>query len=264
MNKLHKIDVKDAFDEGIDSELIDLPSLVGREITLFSEQFPGVPLSSRVVQASNLTLLIDRSKNVDRFDVLINNQQVILQFSYRGEQVSITAVLKRKPNGSCSLLLGNKVLPLTPRRFRRYLIPRQIRLAVLQVIASRARILNKLRWMETSTINLSCGGLMLDMNCMFRNETALLINIEAQEFSIPKLLVAQVRHYHQDRDSNFKIGIEFLMKKESQICIKGSALSGLPPVVFEYDSDLRSEIDRKLSAWMQSTNKTTGVENESD
>jgi len=253
VSKLKKIDVNDVFDEGIEAELIDLPSLVGREVTIFSEQFPGVPLFSRVVLANNSTLQIDRSKGADRFDLLLDNQQVILQFAYRGEQVSITAVLKRKPNGSCSLLLGNKVLPLTPRRFRRYVMSCPTRLAALQVIASRVKGLNQLRWMETSTINLSCGGLMLDMNCLFRSDTALLINVEAQEFSVPKLLVAQVRHYHQANDGHFKIGIEFLMEKESQICLKGSAISGLPSTVFEYSGELRFEIDRKLQAWMQPT-----------
>jgi len=255
VSKLQKIDVNDVFDEGIDAELIDLASLVGRDVIIFSEQFPGIPLSSRVVLANSSTLLIDRSKNVDRFDLLLNNQQVLLQFGYRGEQVSITAVLKRKPNGSCSLLLGTKVLPLTSRKYRRYMVSRSARLAVLQIMASKVRELNQLRWMETLTTNLSCGGLMLDMNCMFRNDTPLLINIEAQEFCIPKLLVAQVRHYHQAGNGHFKIGIEFLMKEEGQVCLKGSALSGLPSSVFEYDSHLRNEIDRKLLAWMQLTNK---------
>lgn len=253
MSKLQKMDVNDIFEEGIDADLIDLPSLVGREVTIFSEQFPGIPLYSRVVLANNSTLMIDRSKSADRFDNLLNNQQVILQFSYRGEQVSITAVLKRKPNGSCSLLLGNKVLPLTPRKFHRYVMQCPTRLAALQAVASSMKGLSQLRWMETETINLSCGGLMLDMNCLFRSDTMLLINVEAQEFCIPKLMVAQVRHYHQARDGHFKIGIEFLMKKESQICLKGSAISDLPSTVFEYDFDVRFEIDRKLQAWMQVT-----------
>ncbi|HPI33019.1 MAG TPA: hypothetical protein PLR32_06855, partial [candidate division Zixibacteria bacterium] len=70
--------------DALEIERFDLSTLVGRKVTLYAEQFPGKPLTSRVTVAAGKAITIDRSGHAGLIANLVNNQRVVLQIVYKG------------------------------------------------------------------------------------------------------------------------------------------------------------------------------------
>lgn len=239
-------------------------TIVGREILIFSEQFPGQPLTSRVVHASGTTISIDRQGSLGRVDSLVNNQHLVIQFEYKDQRVTVNAVLKRTSGGKCSLRLGDAVVPLVRRQYKRASLVRLVRLAVLPVNTFRPDRLSTLRWIESDTLNISGGGVLVDLTSRLERETCVLMNIELSEYNFPSLLCGQVRHCYQGENNHFMIGIEFVVKEEAQKLFSRSIISRLPQVALRYTAARRAEMNARLLAWMreQNSNQDQGEENE--
>ncbi len=236
--------------EGIDAHLFDLASLVGREIVLYSEQYPGKPLSTRVIMVNNSSMAIDRGKSSGLIDELINNQKIVLQFEYRGELVSVNAILNRSANGQCTLSIADKIIPLTRRRFDRFPMELSTRLAVFNIKTFDPHKIGKLRWLETRTINISCGGLLLEMSSQIRRKTYFLLNIELKDIYFPKFIIAEVRHGLQSDEGGYRIGMEFVVNEKKARHFSQFIIQSLPESFFEYTISQRSGIKKSLSAGM--------------
>lgn len=252
-------------DSGVISLLtFETSTLVGREILIFSEQFPGQPLISRVVHACGKVISIDRQGSLGRVDSLVNNQRVVIQFEYKDQRVTVDTVLKRTSGGKCSLLLGDRVVPLVRRQFSRAPLVRLIRMAVLPINTFRADRLSSLRWIESDTLNISGGGVLVDLTSRLEKETCVLMNIELSEYDFPTLMCGKVRHCYQGNDNHFMIGIEFVVKEEAHKLFSRSIISRLPQAALRYTAAGRAEMNALLSAWMrkQSSNPDQGEENE--
>jgi len=242
----------------------EISTLVGREVLIFSEQFPGQPLTSRVVHASGTMISIDRQGSLGRVDSLVNNQRVVIQFEYKNQRVAVDTVLKRTSGGKCSLWLGDRVVPLVRRQFSRAPLVRLIKMAVLPINTFRADRLSSLRWVESDTLNISGGGVLVDLTSRLEKETCVLMNIELNEYDFPILLCGQVRHCYQGNDNHFMIGIEFVVKEEAESLFPRSIISRLPQAALRYTAAGRAEMNARLVAWMrkQNSNPDQGEENE--
>ena len=105
--------------EKISSEQLDLSTVVGHDVTIYSRQFPGKPLQSKVVLVTKNILSVDRSGSGGQIDSLVNNQRITVKLDYKGQPVALAAVLKRSSGGRCNILLGDNVTLLARRRFTR-------------------------------------------------------------------------------------------------------------------------------------------------
>ena len=223
----------------IDTDRLDLSTLVGHAVAIYSEQFPGQLLESRVLEAHDGVISIDRSGSGRRIDNLVHNQRVTVQFPYKGERVCVRAMLKRTGGGKCRIAFDSQAIALTRRQFCRVPLALPTKLTVLPQTALKRDRLARLRWIQTNTINFSSGGVLLELSGGVNLETLMMMNLAHDQFDFPALVVAQVRHCHQVSTGVFHAGVEFVLREVYPKIITLSTSRELPPAVFEYDSQQR-------------------------
>lgn len=240
--------------EAVEIERFDFSTLVGHKITLYAEQFPGKPLTSRVTVANGKSIALDRSGGSGLIDNLVNNQKVILQVQYKGEPVSIDAFLKRTDGGACRIHLGDRVTPMLRRRFYRVPISCPFRLAAIPVARVSELVLSQLRWMETETVNLSGGGAMISFSSLLESPTYLFVNIDLPDLGFPSLILGQVRHSLVVETGRWNIGVQFLTSELRREHLPFHAFRRMPASALAFDAASQAAIEQKLIAWMQETN----------
>ncbi len=230
-----------------ETQLLNVSDLVGREMKLYSEQLPGKELTCKVLAVQERTLNIGATGST-LLDSLVNRQHVIVQFPYKGEDVSIRAQLRRTEGGRCFLQLEEKVVPLTRRRWRRFNIIRPVRLAAFPRISTNNSSIAKLRWIGTDTVNFSSGGALVTVPSLLDKDICLIMNVElAGEVPFPSLVLAQVRHCYQPEAGPFSVGVEFITREIGKTMFSPLRLRDLPPVILEYSQRHRNELDKALS-----------------
>lgn len=237
-----------------DTALLDMSTMVGRTVTVYSEQFPGKPLATRVIEARDSSLTLDRGGADRNIDSLFTNQQITLCFPYKGEDISVTAHLKRTSGGRCRIFLNEQAVPLKRRRFTRIRMTFPVRMAVMAGPAFHPKKLKKMRWLETDSINLSGGGLLLDLSSRLEKGTKIFLNLTLEKFEFPVLIIGCVRHSIQPETGHFYTGVEFLTDSQARAEVPESIIKFLPNAVFEFTAPKRAEVDRALLAFKQENN----------
>ena len=242
---------------------LDLSQLVGFQVRLFSKQFPGKELYVRVVGAAGQRLIAESSSPNDPLYNLVNHQKVILQFTYRGEQVSVRATLQ-KSSGHCAFELEETATPLSQRRFYRADFHYKVNLAPFPAVGLLNRGLDRLRWMATTAVNFSAGGALLNVPTILPDTVRLLINIEQDNFRFPALVLAKVCHGYQHDDLTCRAGVEFVTQEQTNRMFSPYQASEMPQVLFSYTSSRRELLNRAIQEWNTITNNRsdTGVEDE--
>ncbi len=238
------------FLSGIDLDKFDFTTLVGGKIMIYSDQFPGKALSGRITVFRSDNITIDRSGAEGLIDSLVNNQKVIIQVEYKKERIAISGIFNRV-GGVCKINFQNKVVPLFRRKYNRIDVRKLVRLSALPVMSFTRARLGKLKWMETSTINLSGGGSLLDMSSYLETPTYLFINLDFNEVEFPKLILGQVRHCHLDNPGHYYVGVEFITKEQRRKHFSPSIVKQLPGQVALYDDIQRSLLTKKIKVWKQ-------------
>ena len=177
-----------------DASRFDFSLLVGRTLSLYSEQFPGRELSSKVVLANDREITIDRGGGSGLIDNLVNNQKVTIRVKYKSQDLAIPAILKRSAGGMCQVILGEKVMPLLRRRFTRVALTCPVKLAAVPVATFDPAKLARLRWVKTHTCNFSSGGSLIESNSCLESPTYLFMKLSLKDFPFPSLVLAQVRY----------------------------------------------------------------------
>jgi hypothetical protein len=230
-----------------EAEKLDLSQLVGHEISLFPEQRPGQSIRSKVLSATAQQILIEGGARFDALANLANRQSTVVTFRYRGEQLSIRAQFQRTAGGRCYLTLGDKVTPLSQRRFFRARLNRTARLAAYPIRGFQPKHLDRLRWIETDTIDISSGGVLVSMSSLLDTEVYLLLNIDLREANFPPLVLGQVKHCYQTDDMQFRVGVEFIVSELARKLITPARQLDMPPALFAYGSLDREHLNRRLS-----------------
>jgi hypothetical protein len=228
---------------------LELAELVGRDIKLYSEQMPGKELRTRVLAAQNQLLHIFGGGPTNLIDNLVNNQSVVMQCEYRGEELSIPARFKRIGGGKCHLYLEEKVKPLRQRRFRRVTLVRPVRLAVFPLNQNARQGIGHLRWIETDTINFSSGGAMVSLSAGLERRSCLLMSLDLQEVKFPSLILAQVCHAGQVEMGPFRTGVEFVVRETSTEILPQTRRRDLPGAVFDYSAADREKLNQDICTW---------------
>jgi hypothetical protein len=245
-------------------EDLDLSRMVGFRLKLFSQQFPGREIRARVVSVAGRSLTAESGSDNRTLDNLVNQQRVILQLPYQGQEISIRARLRRSGGGRCSFDLEDKVTPLFQRRFHRVDLDAKVNLAPFPAGGVLNRRLEKLRWMETSLVNFSAGGALINVPAPLDAAARLLVNIDQRQFEFPKLVLVKVRHSYMVDDIHCRAGVEFVTRELGQRLFSPFQLKDLPPVLFSYGGTRRERLNRAIREWDQTMNRSTdtGASNE--
>ncbi len=228
---------------------LELAELVGREIKLYSEQFPGKELRSKVLAVQDRNLQIFSGGSTSLIENLVNNQNIVMQCVYRGEELAVRARLRRSGGGKCYLHLEEKVTPLRQRRFRRVTLVRPIRLAVFPVNQASRGGLGQLRWVATDTLNFSSGGTMVNLPTALERRSYLLMTVDLQNVAFPSLILGQVCHAYQLDMEPFRTGVEFITREMSSKTIPQDRRRDLPGAIFDYSSADREKLNREILGW---------------
>lgn len=243
---------------------LDLSQLVGFPLKIYSKQFPGKELYARVVAAVGQRLVAESSIASDPVYNLVNHQMLILQFFYRGEQISVRARLQKSGGGSCAFELEDTATPLSQRHFYRAKLQYKVNLAPFPATGTAGNRLGRLRWMETSAVNFSAGGALISVPTILHETVRLIINVQQESFRFPSLVLAKVRHGYQHDEISCRAGIEFVTREQANRMFSLQQISEMPRVLFSYDYSRREHLNRAIQELDKTTNEVmnTGVEDE--
>ena len=200
----------------LDSKKLDLSSLVGREISILCDQFTGKKLTSRVIMINEKRLSLDRSMNSGLLNEILDNQDITVLISYKGQEIAVGANLRRSLNGQCTIILNDNIIPLTRRKYQRFPISNDAKLAVVSSSITDPNFTARLNWKDSFIINVSCGGVMLSLSSLLMKGTKVFLNLPLQNFSLPELTLAQVVHCFQGKNNRCNIGLEFIVNEEKK------------------------------------------------
>jgi hypothetical protein len=230
----------------INSRDMDRSILIGREIKIRSEQFPGRMLTSRIVGFSGDNLVIDRSGSSGLIDQLIGHQNIEVSLIYKGQPVVFQSVILKPREGRIQIPLASRVVPQLRRQFIRYDLHQKVRLTYFDDASLSMARLNRLKWLETGTINMCGGGMLVELPTLLSAFNFVLVHLDLEGFSTPGLLVGRICHGYQAESKNCFVGIEFIIKEKRLDKIPSGLIRNLPARVFDFDGETR----RKLSLYL--------------
>jgi hypothetical protein len=225
---------------------LDTSEMVGRSVVLFTEQFPGRMLKSRVLSAASGQVELDSGARFAAIENLVNHQEVVLQFVYRGQEISVKSQLRRSAGGRCFLQMDGQVLPLSQRRFHRAHISVPVRLAAYPQVSFRRTDLSRLRWIKTDTINISSGGSLLEVPSLLQADVLLMLNLDLERIPLPQLLLGRVRHCFATDTQAFHAGVEFVVRDDARRLFSPSRRRELPTAIFNYSRADREVLNRRI------------------
>jgi hypothetical protein len=243
---------------------LDLSQLVGFQVRVFSKQFPAKELYVRIGAAVAQRLVAESSQRNEVIDNLVNHQTVVLQFSYRGEEITVRAKLQKSGGGRCAFDLEDKATPLSQRRFHRVALTHKINMAPFPATGVLGRKLDRLRWMETDLVNFSAGGALVTVPTVLHDTVRLIVNVQPAKFEFPTLVLAKVRHGYQYDDISCRAGIEFITREQAEKQLSPFQMAEMPSVLFTYPNHRRDNLNRVIQELDVTMNRfaNTGVDHE--
>lgn len=242
--------------QDFENRRLDLSSLVGSRVTVFSRQFPGKRLFGKVVSVSDKQILVESGSRIELIDNLVSGQMVVLQFPYKSREIAVRACLKRTSSGRCHFVFEDGVTPLAQRRFKRLGTNSTVRLAVFPMTGHKPEKLAQLRWLETDVINFSSGGMLATVPSALEHDTRLLLNIKLENLPFPRLVLGRVRHCYRVHNRECRIGVEFLVREEAQHLFAPSVMRKLPQTIFSYSRSHRIRLDEELANRKSTTSES--------
>ena len=230
----------------ISGDEIDCTELVGRQVKMKTNQFPGKVLTTRVVGVSGSKLLMDRSGSSGLVAELIHNQDVEVHLSYKGEPVVFCSKIAVPHKGKLQIPLAESIFPVINREFTRVEVEKEVKLACFDSANITVVRLNRLRWIETRTINISAGGILVEMPINISEDYYMIVHLGFSEASIPELIVGRVRHCRPGRNNHFNAGVEFVVKENYQRILPKSMIRNLPVGLFDFDESSRLNLNEFL------------------
>jgi c-di-GMP-binding flagellar brake protein YcgR len=225
----------------IESKDIDHSALVGQNVRIKTEQFPGRLLDSRIVSVSGGNLIIDRSGTSGMVDQLIGNQNIEVTLEYKGEQVVFNSTISKPKEGRIQIPLAGSLIPGVNRRFVRVKLELGVRLAFFDNSGISSARLNKLRWFKTQTVNVGGGGMLVEIPVNLSNEFFMILHMELDDFDIPVLMLGDIRHCRA-KNNNYYTGVEFIIKENCIDKLPKLLVSNLPPGLFAFNSAMRENL----------------------
>jgi len=227
----------------INIDEIDYTDLVGNPVQMKADQFPGKILTTRVVGVSGDKLLMDRSGSSGLVADLIHNQDVEVYLSYKGEPVVFSSKISIPHKGKLQIPLADSIFPVINREFQRVDMEKEVKLACFEAANISQVRLNRLRWFKTKTINISAGGLLVELPVNLSGDYYMIVHLGLSNVPIPDLIVGRVCHCRPGRESYFNAGIEFIVKEKHLEALPRSLIRNLPDKLFDFSEKSRDELN---------------------
>ena len=225
---------------------LELSGLVGRELLVMSNQLPNKSIYTKVVMVHDNIISIDRGADDNEVSKIDNDQNIIVQFDYKGQRLSAKARFYRTISGRFNIVLNETVVPLSRRMFKRYPHECQVRCAILPIQRIIESDMAKLRWLQVSALNISSGGILLPIPSKITDKTFLLLNIEYENPYLPNLLIGQVRHTQSINSYNYHVGVQFIINEQKDNYFTSLTIKKIPPKAFDYTIKNRNRFDKFL------------------
>jgi len=225
---------------------IDFTGLVGREIVLRTDQFPGKNLSTRVMGIRNNSLIIDRAGSGGMVDQLIHNQPLEVSFQLKGQPARFTSVLNCPREGRLQIPIGDEIFPQGRRKFERIDLISDVQLTLFDEQSIGAVRLNRLKWLETKTVNMSGGGMLVNLPLQIVNDHYLILHLRLDEVELPKLMVGRTRHAEVTDKRHSLVGVEFIVREDRPTKVPKAIVRHLPVKLFDFNSESRNLLDKYL------------------
>jgi c-di-GMP-binding flagellar brake protein YcgR len=236
-------------EEAISTRVLDFAELVGKRVTVHSEQYPDRPLEARVLSYTGSDFEVSSG---DAFmSNLVNRQSVVLKFDYKGQTVAVTASVKRSAGGRLYLTPHQSAIPLNRRRFARIELSRPVHLAACPLSSSTRIDLSKLRWLETETLNFSSGGALIRMASAVSPGIYFLIHVDVKDGAMPDMILAVVRHCYQNDITSHLVGVEFIVREALPSDLIDLHRDELPTMIFKYTAKDRDRLNDAVQGWTQ-------------
>ncbi len=233
-----------ARDITLDKGNVDFSLLVGREVLLITEQFPGKVLRTRVIGVKGNNLIIDRSGSGGLINQLICRQHIEVHFLYKDQPMVFHSVVSIPREGKIEIPIADDLNPKVRRKFVRYDYGREIKLTYFDMAHIKTARLNKLKWMETGTLNIGGGGMLIEIPTVLTRENYVIFNLGLEEIGLPKLMVGRVRHCQRDGRAGVRAGVEFLIKEELGETVPAFLMKSLSDILIQFDAIKRMELTR--------------------
>ncbi len=226
----------------IDGNRIDYAILVGKSIQLITEQFQGIKLVTKIVSISDNNLVLDKSGSTGKINQLISRQNVMVQFEYKGEQVSFGSTISTTSNGRIQIPLVVDVNPMVRRKFIRFDLEKDVRLTFFNESDIKSARLNKLKWVETSTGNIGGGGVLAVMPTTLEKNDYVIMNFNLEKFEMPHLILGRICHSYRNNNKRIVAGIEFITKENAVRVLSSGLIRNLPPAAFLLENKTGREL----------------------
>lgn len=221
---------------------VDFTELVGREIRLRTEQFDDRILTTRVMGISDHSLVIDRSGSSGRVGQLVPHQKVNAQFDHRGQPAGFESQIVCPNEGRMVIPIADRIIPVHARRFVRFNMTNEVQLALFDARNITAARLNKLKWLKTSTANISAGGMLAVIPGIITGESFMILHLPLEGINLPRLIVGRTRYFIQGSAGKNKVGVEFIVKEDKTEKLPNKIIRNLPEGLFEYTSAMRKQL----------------------
>ncbi len=236
----------------LNSNELVLSTLVGREILILSNQLENNSLYTKVVMVHENIISVDRKGVNDLICNIDDDQEVIVQFDYKGQRVSAKAKLYQTMSGRSNIVLSESVIPLQRRMFKRYNLDLLVRCAIFPIKRIVETDIAKLRWLQVEALNVSSGGILLPVPSKITDETFLLLNIDYDSPDLPNLILGQVKHTSSVNKFNYNVGIQFILNEHKNNHFTSLMIKKIPPNALEYTIKTRNRFDKFLSESLSS------------
>jgi len=121
-----------------------------------------------------------------------------------------------------------------------------VKCAILPKMTIHPLRFNRLRWLQTQSINFSSGGILVNLPEKINIGSYLLLNIETEIDYFPDITVGQVRYCIHKRPFEFNTGLKFIINENKEIHFPSLTINRLPKDFFEYDNFKRNKIENKI------------------
>lgn len=225
---------------------VDFSVLVGREVKLLTEQFPGKILQTRIIAVKSNNLIVDRSGSGGLVNQLICRQNVEVHFIYKDQTMVFHSTVSIPREGKIEIPIAGDLNPKVRRKFVRYDYGHEIKMTYFDMAHIGTARLNKLKWLETGTLNIGGGGMLVEVPSQLTRGNFVIFNLGLEDFILPKLMVGRIRHCVNAERKGNTAGVEFLVREDLNQAIPPTLVKSLSDQLFRFDARTRLELARYL------------------
>ena len=223
-----------------------LPAILQQDITMCASGLGGgIVYTARVLGVDNACMKISLPRRIAGQGYLRASTPVVLNFVIGGTLYEAPADYRADEKHIREVVITGNISPTTRRRFARQ--PMQTKAGYVPVSnlrLSRGQFAN-LQWKQCRTLDLSAGGILIEMPFQPPVRAYFLLNLEISGFEGPLFVFGQVCWFSSSkRDrTQYLCGLTFIPREDLVRHFSSRALSELPALMLTFDKNKQKKLD---------------------